>query len=174
MANLEELYQLYGRQVFNLALGYVQNIEDAEEITQDVFVAVHRKLGSFKGDSQISTWIYRIAINKSLDFLKARKASKRYAVFSHFFGLGGEVVHQPPDFNHPGILVEQKEELAFIFTFINQLPEKQKTALILHKLDQKSQKEIAEIMQISPKAVESLVQRARNALEKKINSYRGN
>ena len=67
--------------VFNLALQYVQNTEDAEEITQDVFVKIHFSKDNFKNQSAWRTWIYRITINQSLDFLKAKKISqdkKRY------------------------------------------------------------------------------------------------
>jgi RNA polymerase sigma factor (sigma-70 family) len=63
--------------VYNLALSYVQNSEDAEEITQDVFIAVYQSISSFKAQANIKTWIYRIAINKSLDFIKAKKRQKR-------------------------------------------------------------------------------------------------
>lgn len=64
--------------VYNVALNYVQNIEDAEEITQDVFLKVHESLASFKKNSTIKTWIYRITINQSLDFLKKKKAKKGF------------------------------------------------------------------------------------------------
>ena len=66
--NLENTYQAHKNLVFNLALNYVQNTEDAEEITQDVFLSVHQSMSSFKGQSDIKTWIYRITINKSLQF----------------------------------------------------------------------------------------------------------
>ena len=56
--SLQELYTKYGKLVYNLSLQYVQNKEDAEEITQDVFVAIHQSLENFKGQAKISTWIY--------------------------------------------------------------------------------------------------------------------
>ena len=64
--------------VYNLALGYVQNTEDAEEITQDVFVKVYQKIEGFKSDSTLKTWIYRIAINQCIDYVKAKNAKKRF------------------------------------------------------------------------------------------------
>ena len=79
----DEIYFEHQKMVFNLALQYVQNIEDAEEITQDVFVKVHNKFNSFKNQSSLKTWIYRISINQSLDFIKAKKAQKRS--FFHYF-----------------------------------------------------------------------------------------
>jgi RNA polymerase sigma factor (sigma-70 family) len=158
--NFDELYENYSNQVFNLALQYVQNREDAEEITQDVFVSVHRSLHKFDNRSLHSTWIYRIAINKSLDYLRAKK---RRNFFSKLFPLTFNSVEQSQQtmFNHPGVDLEEKENLQRLFNCLNSLPEKQKTALILMRIEGKSQKETAEIMKLSPKAVESLVQRGK-------------
>ncbi len=170
----EELYNQYKNLVYNLALQYVQNIEDAEEITQDVFVSVYEKLDSFRQESKHSTWLYRITINKSLDFLKAKKRQKRFSFFTSLFHEDtGEVKHQISDFNHPGIMMEEKEQLKKLFTLINELPDNQKTALILMKIEEKTQVETGEIMNMSPKAVESLVQRAKSNLVKKLNHSEG-
>lgn len=170
----EEIYKQFSRLVFNLALQYVQNTEDAEEITQDVFLTVHKSLKLFQQNSEIHTWIYRIAINKSLDFIKAKNRKKRFAfITSLFHDDGNELKNLGHNFNHPGILLEQKEALESLFQHINALPDNQKTALILSKLEQKSQKEVAEIMKLSTKAVESLLQRAKTNLAKKINSSEG-
>lgn len=172
--NFQELYNNHKNLVFNLALQYVQNIENAEEITQDVFVAIYGKLKSFRNESKITTWIYRITINKSLDFIKAKTRKKRFTLFtSLFYNDTEELKHDVSDFNHPGILLEQKEELQKIFRFINELPDNQKTTLILMKIECKTQKEVAEIMNISNKALESLLQRAKQNLSKKINSNKG-
>ena len=165
----EALYIEYKNLVFNLALQYVQNIEDAEEITQDTFVSVHFSLKSFKADSKLSTWIYRIAINKSLDFLKSKKRKKRFGYLtSIFFDDSSKLKHDVPFFNHPGVQLESKEALQDIFKKINELPERQKTALILNKIEKLKLNEIADIMNLKPKAVESLVQRAKVNLSKKI------
>ena len=172
--SLQELYTKYGKLVYNLSLQYVQNKEDAEEITQDVFVAIHLSIDGFKEQSKISTWIYRITINKSLDFIRSKNRKRRFAVLtSLFFADGNEAHVETSHFNNPGVLMEQKEKLQHIYQFINELPPNQKTALILNKLENKSQQEIAEIMNLSPKAVESLIQRAKVGLEKKIKSSEG-
>jgi RNA polymerase sigma-70 factor (ECF subfamily) len=81
----EEIYFEHHKMVYNLALQYVQNIEDAEEITQDVFIKVFDKINSFNNKSSMKTWVYRIAINQSLDFIKSKKSKKevyypRYSV----------------------------------------------------------------------------------------------
>jgi RNA polymerase sigma-70 factor (ECF subfamily) len=151
--------------VFNLALQYVQNMEDAEEITQDVFVNVFDHLNTFKKQSSLKTWIYRMAINQSLDFIKAKKAQKRNFLSSLFSINDSNFKFQPSNFNHPGIELEQKEACQKIFEAINQLSDNQKTALILLKIENKSQAETAEIMNLKVKALESLFQRAKNNLE---------
>ncbi len=160
--------------VFNLALQYVQNIEDAEEITQDVFVSVHQSYSNFKEESSVKTWIYRITINKSLDHIRSKQRKKRFAFITNlFFEDSNTPKHEPTSFDHPGVLMEDKESVGAIFQKINELPENQKTALILHKIEQKTQAEVGEIMDISTKAVESLIQRAKANLLKKMNDSEG-
>ncbi len=172
--NIEELYHKYKKLVYNLALQYVQNCEDAEEITQDVFVTIHQTIHQFKELSKISTWIYRITINKSLDFIKAKQRQKRFAFFtSLFFENTNQIKYDTFNFDHPGILLENKEGLQHLFYLINQVSSNQKTALILSKIEQKSQAEVAEIMNLSVKAVESLIQRAKTNLKEKLKDNEG-
>jgi len=165
---LELLYEKYARQVYNLALQYVLNVNDAEEITQDVFLAAHKSLDKFRDESNHGTWLYRITINKSLDFLKAKKRKKRFFWFTNELSENDTI-----EFNHPGVLIENQEETAFIFSCINELPDNQKTALILNKIEQLPIAEIAGIMELSAKAVESLIQRAKTNLSKKIEGSEG-
>lgn len=173
--SLKEIYDEYKNLVFNLTLNYVQNVEDAEEITQDVFVKIYKSKHNFRQRSKISTWIYRITINSCLDFIKAKKAKKRKAVFADILFIGhNETAREPAHFNHPGVELENKEATENLFKLINKLPSKQKTALILSKIEQKSQKEIAEIMKISEKAVESALQRAKKSLAEKVAHSRRN
>lgn len=169
------LYNEHKKLVYNLALHYVQNQEDAQEITQDVFVATYLALNSFKHESTFKTWLYRITINKSIDFIKAKKRKKRFGfITSLFFENSNELKHDLADMNyHPGIKLEDKEALNRILSCLNELPDNQKTALILHKIEQKSQTEVAKIMNMSVKAIESLVQRAKTNLQKKLKDSEG-
>ena len=161
----DEIYFEHHKMVFNLALHYAQNIEDAEEITQDVFLKVFDNLHTFKKQSSLKTWVYRITINQSLDFIKGKKAQKSNFLSSIFSINDSNFKFQPSNFNHPGIELEQKEACQKIFEAINQLSDNQKTALILLKIEDKSQAETAEIMNLNVKALESLFQRAKNNLE---------
>ncbi len=169
-----EIYEQHKDMVYNLALQYVQNREDAQEITQDTFVSVYNSLKDFNHNSKVSTWIYRIAINKSLDFIKARQRKKKSWLVNSLFLFGSN--NESFDvitFDHPGVLLEQKESMEAIFRCINRLPENQKTAIILSKIEQHSLSQIAEIMNLSIKAVESLLQRAKANLQKYLDETEG-
>jgi RNA polymerase sigma factor (sigma-70 family) len=171
--NFDEFYSEHKGLVYNLALQYAQNVEDAEEIMQDVFLAAHQNLGGFREDSSVKTWLYRISINKSLDFLKAKSAQKRWTIFRSKRLDDVENTFQPANFNHPGVELEQKEAMEKIFACINKLPEQQKTALILLKIEQLPGREVAEIMQLSEKAVESLFSRAKKNLKEMLEQREG-
>ena len=165
----EEIYVEHHKMVFNLALQYVQNTEDAEEITQDVFLKVFVNLKSFKQEASLKTWIYRISINQSLDFIKSKRSQKRNFLSSIFSIDDTKFKFEAVNFNHPGIELEQKEGYQKIFDAINQLSDNQKTAIILLKIENKSQVETAEIMNLKVKALESLFQRAKKNLETLLN-----
>ena len=164
MTSIEEIYNQHKSLVYNLALQYLQNAEDAQEVAQDVFLSVHEKQATFRKEANIKTWIYRITINKSLDYIKAKQRKKRWSLFNRKPIEEAAGAFQLSEFNHPGVQLEQKEALQEIFKSINQLPENQKNVIILLKIQQLSQKETAEILNTSPKAVESLFQRAKKNL----------
>ena len=163
----KEIYNAHRILVYNLALTYLFSVEDAEEVTQDVFVKVHQSLGKFKGDASIKTWIYRITINQCLDFIKRKNSKKRFFVFGKKSNSEYEY-NNLPTFEHPGILLENKEKSKLLFATINTLPENQKTAFILSKIDGLSNPEISEVMELSIGAVESLLVRAKKALQEKL------
>jgi RNA polymerase sigma factor (sigma-70 family) len=165
--HFEKLYNEYRTLVFNVALNYLQNLEDAEEITQDVFVKVYQSLENFNQKASYKTWIYRITINQCLDFIKKKNSQKRFFIFGQKSQNEQEYLNTAT-FEHPGILMENKEEAAILFEVINTLTENQKTAFLLSKLDGLSNPEIAEIMQLSISSVESLIFRAKAALQEKL------
>ena len=163
----EKLYQEHHLMVFNVALNYLQNVEDAEEITQDVFLQIHQSLHKFDNKSVLKTWIYRIAINKSLDFIKMKNSKKRLFIFGNKSQNENEYLNSS-NFEHPGILMENQENAKILFLAIYSLTENQKTAFILSKMDGLSNPEIAKIMEVSISSVESLIFRAKNILKVKL------
>ena len=160
------LVKNYQDRVYNTAIGIVQNAEDAEDVAQEVFIQVFRSIHSFKAESKLSTWIYRITTTRSLDLLRNRKSKKRFGFIQRLFGDSNETLYELPDFNHPGVAMDRKENAALLFKAIDQLPENQKIAFTLHKLEDLSYQEISEIMQTSVAAVESMMHRAKQNLRK--------
>ncbi len=168
MTSFEDIYNQHKSLVYNLALHYLQNVQDAQEVTQDVFLSVFEKLPAFRNEASTKTWIYRIVINKSLDFIKAKQRKKRWSLFKRKPMDDAFGASQLSEFNHPGVQLEQKEALKGIFCAINKLPDNQKNAIVLLKIQQLSQKETAEILGLSLKALESLFHRAKKNLEIKL------
>ncbi len=162
---LEDIYFSNSKWVFNLALHYLWNKEDAEEVTQDVFLKVHHHLNHFRGESQLKTWIYRITVNSALDHLKASKRAKRGGGFS-FFSLNDDTTMRT--FNHPGVEIENKEEVEAVMRKIALLPKKQQEALILHKVEGYSISETAEFMNLSSKTIEGLITQAKKKLKENL------
>ena len=168
----KELIKLFGNKVFNTSLGILQNKEDAEDVTQEIFVAVFQSIHQFKGESKLSTWIYRIALSRSLEFLRKKNRKKRFGFVQRLFGDDEvEPINDIPNFLHPGVQLENKERSQILFAAINKLPENQKTAFILHKVEDLSYAEITEVMQVSLSSVESLLFRAKQNLQKLLGDY---
>ena len=170
-ASFSALVTKYQDLVYNTALGIVQNAEDADDITQEVFVQVYLSISSFKGESKFSTWLYRITISKALDHEKKKKRKKRFAFVQSLFGSHEEENNHPVEFNHPGVQLEKKESAADLFKALKQLPENQRIAFTLHKVEGQSHQEIAAIMNLSVYAIESLMGRAKVNLKKLLETY---
>ena len=171
-AALERLYNHFSDRVFNTLISYTKSQEDAEELLQDVFVTIYNTASSFQFNSSVSTWIYRIAVNKSLDFLRKKKSKKRFGVFTSLYVKdSAEIKYESTDFAHPGVKLENKEDAELLFKAIDTLAENQKTAYILTQVEGLPQKEVAEIMANSQKSVESLVKRAKNNLRLELEKY---
>ena len=163
----------YQQKVFHTCISFVPNKEDAEDIAQEVFLEVYKSIGKFKGNSKLSTWIYKICTNKCLEFIRKKNAKKRLVFMQRI--LGNEIPLDKTnfftEFNHPGILLEHKERSETIYLAINTLPESQKTVFTLAKLDGKTYQEIAEITGKSMSSVESIMFRAKKNLQKKLANF---
>lgn len=168
-----QLIDDYQQKVFATCISFVPNKEDAEDIAQEVFLEVFNSIHKFKGDSKLSTWIYRITTNKCLEFIRKKNTKKRFAFMQSI--LGNEIPMDKTsyftEFNHPGIVLENKERNETLFYAINQLPEIQRVVFTLHKIDGKSYKEISKIIKKSVSSVESLMFRAKNNLQKLLENF---
>lgn len=167
----KKLVEEWQHMVYNTALSMVQNEDDADDITQEVFIQVYQSVSSFKGESKFSTWLYRITVSKALDHEKKKKRKKRFAFVQSLFGNEEEEPVLSAEFNHPGVQLEKKERAAELFNALKQIPDQQRIAFTLHKLEGQSHQEVADIMNTTLYAVESLIARAKMNLKKVLNSY---
>lgn len=164
------LVERYSQMVFRTCLGFVHIREDAEDLTQEVFIRAFQSLGGFKGNSSFSTWIYRIAVNASLNFTRNRRKISFLERFESLFTSEGPGEKNPLLLftEDPEKIMIAREHSLWLQRALDSLPSNQRTAIILSKYDDLSQKEIAEIMDLSEGAVEALLQRARKNLRKKL------
>ncbi|HEY4148043.1 MAG TPA: RNA polymerase sigma factor [Chitinophagaceae bacterium] len=157
--------------VYNTALGIVQQSEDAEDIAQEVFAQVYQSIRFFKGESKLSTWLYRITISKAMDHLRRAKRKKRFAFVRSLFGDEHEADLHPPDFHHPGVVLDNKENAAVLFKAIAKLPDNQRIAFTLHKIEGLSHQDIGSILNTTVSSVESLLHRAKANLRKELSGF---
>lgn len=157
--------------VYNTAIGILQNAEDAEDVTQGTFIQVFESVSTFKGESKFSTWLYRITVSKAMDHIRKKKRKKRFAFIQSLYGKEDKPVIDPPDFFHPGVSMENKENAAVLFKAMKQLPPNQNTAFVLNKVEGLSYLEIADILKITDSAVDALLHRAKANLKRILKDY---
>ena len=141
--------------VYRTAVRFVGN-EDAHDITQDVFIKAWGELKRFRGGSSLSTWLYRLTINLSLNLIRGRK---RELNRREQYGPG---ISTPPP--RPDAALLDSERTRLVWEAIDSLPERQRTAVIMHRFEELSAPRIAEVMGLSTGAVESLLHRAKLTL----------
>jgi RNA polymerase sigma-70 factor, ECF subfamily len=165
-----KLVERYQPMVFRTCMGFLHNKDDADDLTQEVFIQAYQALEKFKGDSSFSTWIYRIAVNSSLN--KVRKTSKSFLFqrLETVFGAENskEFSLPIPDTENPENILILSEHREWVQKALNSLPENQRTAIVLSKYDDLPQREIASIMNLTEGAVEALIQRAKANLREKL------
>ena len=170
--SFRKLVLSYQDMIINTCYGFVKNHTDAEDVAQEVFIEVYRSISKFREDAKLSTWLYRIAVNKSIDFLRKQKRKIWLGSIQSVFGSEAKAMvvedkHQP----NPQQILEQNERKIVLQHAIDKLAENQKTAFILHKYEGLSYKEIAKIMDLSLSSVESLMHRSKKNLKKLLYDY---
>ncbi len=146
--------------VFNTSLNIVQDESEAMDVLQDVFIEIFQSISSFKGKSSLSTWIYRICVNKSLEVIRKRK---RTSVFS-LLNLNNKSPEVEKDWVHPGVILENKERAKILYQAISKLKEKERISFTLFHIQGLSQNEISNITNQSLSAIETQIHRAKQKL----------
>jgi RNA polymerase sigma-70 factor (ECF subfamily) len=157
MAAFEELYRAHAGRLFNLVLRMTGSMSDAEDLLQDVFLQAYRKLGSFRGDSSLGTWLYRLAVNQCLDFLRSRQG--RMSRKTDSLDEDGAAEPAAPAPAVPASISRLDLERA-----IARLPEGCRAAFILHDVEGFGHQEVADILGVSEGTSKSQVHKARMKL----------
>ncbi|CAN5302854.1 RNA polymerase sigma factor [soil metagenome] len=155
----------YQQKVYNTVLNIVQDEDEADDGAQEVFIKIYENISSFKNDSKLSTWIYSIAVRYAIDMVRKRKTKQKLLSWLSF-SSERERTKTDSVFYHPGVKIENKEKAAELFKALEKLPERQKAAFTLIRIQGLTYEETSQIMQQSVKAIESLLSRAKENLQK--------
>ena len=162
-AAFHELVAIHGKQVLNTCHRLLLDRQDAEDVSQEVFIEVFQSIKTFRNEAKLSTWIYRIAVTRSLDELKKQKRKKRITSLGKLLHLD-EAAHWLAGGTMADTSLHEEERMKEIRQALNSLPDNQRVAFALSKIDGYTNQEIAEIMKTTTIAVESLVHRAKKKL----------
>lgn len=159
------LVEKYQGRVYSMVYGMVRNREDARDITQEAFVKAYQSLDSFRVESSFYTWLYKIAMNRAIDFLRKRRRRSAGEYDDQTATKSDGVI---PDVYHadsPRKVVERKQLYSAIMDALQKLPEEQRQVVLLRELEGLSYKEIAEVMGLAEGTVMSRLFYARKKLQ---------
>ncbi len=155
----------YKDKVFKTVLSFVPFVDDAEDLAQEVFIEVHKSIAGFRRQSTLSTWIYRITVNKAINYLKKNKKHLNSRPLQDYFSDTHEQYAVTDDASSS---IQQKEHRKIIMQAIQSLPQRQAKVFVMHKIEGMPYKEISEMTNLSLSSVESLMHRAKISLQSKL------
>lgn len=171
----DELISAHQERVFNVAYRLMGNYEEALDLTQEVFLNCFRKIGSFKGDSALSTWLYRITVNTAKNrwkYQQSRGMKKTESIDSPNPEQDEKVLTELPSPNPgPSDVASGRETISRFEECLQKLPEEYREVLVLRYIEELSYEEIAEILRISLGTVKSRIHRARTELRDLMRDY---
>ena len=172
-AAFKALVERYQALVINTCYNLLGNRQDAEDVAQEVFFQVYKSAKRFRQEAKLSTWLYRIAVNRSLNFIRNNKRFRWLESLSSLLEGERQRVSDVSTSNsdRPDVALEEKEQNVIVKKAIDSLPEKQRAAFVLHKYEGLSYQEIAEVLGRSLSSVESLIHRAKLNLQRKLLHY---
>lgn len=168
----EELISRYETKVHNLAMRLTRNSEDAEEVLQDVFLTVYRKIDGFEGKAKFSSWLYRITVNAAFMKLRKRKQDQSVSLDDMLPHLQNKAITQKTAYGAAGdSLALNNEVREALEGAIHRLPDEYRAVFVLRDIDGLSNKEVGEILNLSIPAVKSRLHRSRLMLRKKLRRF---
>ncbi len=170
--SFEELVSRYETKVHNLAMRLTRNQEDAEEVLQDVFVTVYRKIDGFEGKAKFSSWLYRVTVNAAFMKLRKRKQDHSVSLDDMLPHLQNKAITQKSTFGACSDYQAVNNEIrAALETAIGKLPEDYRAVFVLRDIDGLSNKEVGKILSLSIPAVKSRLHRSRLMLRKRLRRF---
>lgn len=171
-ASFETLLRKYETKVYNLAMRLTRNVEDAEEVLQDVFVTVYRKIDGFEGKAKFSSWLYRITVNAAFMKLRKRKQEASLALDELLPQINSRAVSEHcSSGSRSDFMTVNKEIRDVLEGAIGRLPDDYRAVFILRDIDGLSNKEVGEILELTIPAVKSRLHRSRLMLRKRLRRY---
>lgn len=174
-AAYEEVLRRFEVKVYSLARGLTRNEHDAQDAVQETFLSVFKNVGRFKGESTLSTWVYRIAVNASLMNLRRKRHEQKHVPIEDYmpdFDDTGHRVAVVPDW-HPAVdeVLFNKEMSDLLRRFIAELAPEYRTVFLLRDQEELSNEEVAGILNLSVAAVKSRLHRARMYLRERVKRH---
>ncbi len=172
----DEIVTRYSDRVYGFALRITRNANDAEEVFQEVFLTLTKKLDTFRAESKFSSWLYRVTANASYMYLRSQKKHESNISLENYYPydekgtLMGKIMDKDWS-SRPDITIFSKEALDIIDKSINELPESYRAVFHLRDIDGLSNEEVANILEISIPAVKSRLHRARLFLRDRLSDY---
>lgn len=168
----EELLERYESKVFNMAMRFTRNQEDAEEVLQDVFSTLYRKVDGFQGKSAFSSWLYRIVVNAAFMKLRKRKQNQTISIEDLAPAVRQYCLDCDAMVSTRSDSLSMNRELRDIIQgAINRLPEQYRAVFVLRDIDGMSNQEVGEMLGLSIPAVKSRLHRSRLMLRKKLHRH---
>jgi RNA polymerase sigma-70 factor (ECF subfamily) len=172
----DEIVSRYANKIYGFALRITRNSSDAEEVFQEVFLTLTKKLDTFRGESKFSSWLYRVTVNASYMYLRSQKKHESNISLENYYPydekgtLMGRVMEKDWS-SRPDIIIFSNEALKIIDKSINELPESYRTVFHLRDVEGLLNEEVADILEISIPAVKSRLHRARLFLRDRLSDY---
>jgi RNA polymerase sigma-70 factor (ECF subfamily) len=161
----DQTVKRFSARVFSLSYRLTKSLEDSEEVLQDTFVSVYRKIRNFEGKSSLSSWIYRITVNTALMKLRKRKSDRHCSLEDKFPDYRNSLMLKDESYKLAGLKIGNEIEKAIL-----SLPQEYRAILVLRDIDGLSTNEVCEILDLSPATIKSRLHRARLILRDQLKS----
>lgn len=172
LPSFEEIVHDFEFKIYKLCWYLLKNHQDAQDCTQDIFIAIYKALPNYRQEAQLSTWIYRISSNKCYEYIRKAKRKKRFGIHVPIDSYFSQTL--PSTSKNPEEAQIAAEQSLFFWRRVEALPIQQQIAYTLYNLEELSYKEIAEALCTTVSAVESLLFRSRKQLAKDLEKFNDN